>query len=516
MTEESSQSRPISAIRLSLVQSFLESCHIWEKTYKQRGEKSDNVVKEFKDSWGQIEPAYDWAVKYMPKSDEWKSLYCQLTFSLTYFWRLTSTVEDIQRKWLLCAVKTSMAIKRYDLKLIFVERLADLFYDSHAFRKSIFYYDFLLRIIQSSSDNNRTGNLLTSKANSIRDSKQDSKSSKQSFFEDAEAFYQEALSLKPDDLAILERIYSNYGILKVRLDQPDEAVKLFLQALSIALQIGDLVAQRRSLGNLSSAYQNLGNFVEAMKCATKAIEVADQTREPRGQSQAYASRGFIHRKQGRLDDALRDFNKAFGIAKEAKLLLIAARQADNEAEIYFVQGDLIKAVQQSEFAYKIAFDRNVVREIGFHGYTHGWNLIALKRYLEAIEVLSNVVAQVGGQATMQALVTRGIAYHLDGKCDLALQDVNKAILQAKEAVSKSAQYKAWQVIGLGEVCKILCGAGDIENAFQAYKTACSINGERGSVERQYILLNYVDPDKDHRLNVIRDFLLPYFDTKNST
>ncbi|MBL8120515.1 MAG: hypothetical protein JNJ78_23525, partial [Anaerolineae bacterium] len=159
--------------------------------------------------------------------------------------------------------------------------------------------------------------------------------------------------------------------------------------------------------------------------------------------------------------------------------------------------------------------KNVGREIGFHGFTHGWNLVAVGRFAEAVTVFSNVTAQVGGQATLQALVARGVAYYLLNEIELALADVENAIAQAQKAVAASKQYKALQVIGLGEVVKLLCEKGTLDRVLEAYREACSVNHEQGSVKRQIVLLQYVDRNHDTRLDEVRALLKSYLTDTSS-
>jgi len=515
MTENPTPIRSALTIRLSRTEGFIQRVMEWERQYLQFDERGLQAVQEFGLEWEQIKQVYEWAAKYMPSSVEWRGLYCQLTNALAPFWRRRNENETIQRKWLLCALRTATQNGDRELRRAFLEHMGNLSYDTNAFQKAVLYYKWALDSLGNEPDRAIEARLLVGQANAMRDFAQRQRSSARTLLEEAEILYQKALELALPESSVAERIYGNYGILKVRQDRAREAIDLFLQALTLARALSDLVAQRRNLGNLSSAYQNVGNFEEAMRCATEAIEIADRIREPRGRSQSYAARGFIHRKQGRMEAAVNDFKKSFKIANEAGLQLIAARQADNLSEIYFASGQLEEAVSESEYAYSVALKKNVGREIGFHGFTHGWNLVAVGRFAEAVTVFSNVTAQVGGQATLQALVARGVAHYLLNEIELALADVENAIAQAQKAVAASKQYKALQVIGLGEVVKLLCEKGTLDRVLEAYREACSVNHEQGSVKRQIVLLQYVDRNHDTRLDEVRALLKSYLTDTSS-
>ena len=495
-----------SELRRKLMSQHLTMVHQWRDLFNQG--KVKEALDPFDETWDVLKNNFVAAQKYFAQHEDWQRLVAELIDSISPLLRQRANAT-LQQEWITIALNSSRQLKQSNLEYHLLDSLGNVMYDMDQFDDAIEHYQIAIRHSETLGDTLFEARLLSHLGNAQRE---------RGLLTQAQDSYERALAIAREhgDEPLQETCLREIGIVLSRQDHGDEAVAQWEQALELAEHIGDVNAQRRSLGNLSSAYQNRGEFDQAEVCMKRSIELAQSTNDQRGHSQSLANRGFIKRKRGDLDGALRDFEEARTVAIRAGLNLVAARQDDNIAEINFARGKIAEALEDAQDAYQVALNARAPREIGFHGLTYGWILIAAARFAEAVTVLTTAAEQPGGQATMQALVAGGVSTVRMGDHARAVQIFQQVIEQSMNLIRQgSRQYKHWQNVGLARAGLVLLDRCDPAEALAAYQEACRINRERGSIERQMILLDYLDPDHDMRLTPIRDLLQSHLTSETS-
>jgi tetratricopeptide (TPR) repeat protein len=206
-------------------------------------------------------------------------------------------------------------------------------------------------------------------------------------------------------------------------------------------------------------------------------------------SNNFAKLAMAKRAEGRIEEAIQDFQKSLNIAEEINNPLGVARQRDNLAEIYFAVHRIQEAVADGEAAFRVARELGTPREQCFHGLTYGWALIAANELEEARTVLSHAAQQNVPQANHQALVALGVACLRAYDDEAAHTAFQEAIQRADTLIERSPRYyKGWLTKGLAQVGLTLQQQMPIETAVESYQRACEIAPHAGVVRRQLRLL----------------------------
>jgi Flp pilus assembly protein TadD len=93
---------------------------------------------------------------------------------------------------------------------------------------------------------------------------------------------------------------------------------------------------------------NLGNYDEAIKECTEAIELAPDFAE------AYSNRGIAYVQKGELDQAIADFDRAIELDPEL------AKVYNDRGYAYYLKGEVAKAVSDFEKCIELSNDPRLV------------------------------------------------------------------------------------------------------------------------------------------------------------
>ncbi|MCL1495832.1 MAG: tetratricopeptide repeat protein [Pseudanabaena sp. Salubria-1] len=209
--------------------------------------------------------------------------------------------------------------------------------------------------------------------------------------------FDQAVKFKPDFVAAWNRQSMAY----VNVNKMDKALFAIDQAIQLQPNNPNLY-QKRWLVLLI-----LKKYAEAEIAISKAVDLS-----PR--ASFYSSRGIVYYKQGKLELALADFNKAILIDSKD------AQAYNNRGVVYKQQGKLELAL--ADYSQAILIDSEYAQAYSNRGavyYKQGKLELALADFNKAILIDSEYA---------QAYSNRGIVYGKQGKLELALADFNKAIL----------------------------------------------------------------------------------------
>lgn len=120
---------------------------------------------------------------------------------------------------------------------------------------------------------------------------------------------------------------------------PDSAILLCNQALSIAKQSGIATETAKAHNNLAKAYYIKGSFFESLLHTDSSLAIVKNINYPTGLANAVNMRGLVYLGQDRFADAIEEFKKALIINIRSK---DSSRMAVNYFNIGLCQGELQK------------------------------------------------------------------------------------------------------------------------------------------------------------------------------
>lgn len=157
-------------------------------------------------------------------------------------------------------------------------------------------------------------------------------------FENARAHFQKSLNynLSNKQLAL---VHYNIGVCFYRLNQPDDALKHFEQAVYLQKN------HAKAFYALGMSHADLQNWQEAEKSFQKAIKVSKNKN-----GEIWFDLAFVYINQKKYDEAFSCFQKAIIFGSQAN-----GASHNNLGVIYAIKGDLLMANIEIEKAKKLGF-----------------------------------------------------------------------------------------------------------------------------------------------------------------
>jgi tetratricopeptide (TPR) repeat protein len=177
------------------------------------------------------------------------------------------------------------------------------------------------------------------------------------------------------------------GRLSSEMGKQSDALDLFLQALELAKQVGDLKLTSQIHDGMGSAYRRQRNFTESIKHHTFAIEICQKLGDEQGVILCRANLGNAYSDQGDFDQASQVFKELLAYALRINAEQLAAQAYCNLGLVYQRQGHRELAIETDLKSVELALK-------------HGDQLTAAKVYKN----LNTLYADKGDyQAAVQML-----------------------------------------------------------------------------------------------------------------
>lgn len=102
----------------------------------------------------------------------------------------------------------------------------------------------------------------------------------------------------------------------INIYNPDTALLLSYQALSLARSIHYIEGESRSLGMLANTFRKIGNYPRALELNIQKLKLEEKRNHPRNLASVLTSIGVVYREQGEYRKALEYYSKADSVIRQ--------------------------------------------------------------------------------------------------------------------------------------------------------------------------------------------------------
>jgi len=274
---------------------------------------------------------------------------------------------------------------------------------------------------------------------------------------------------------------ANLGRVLQDLDQHDEAIERYREALELCEQQNDLAGAAEQYANLASAHQTTGQFTEAISELEQAAKLDEQAGNGAGLAADWNTLGIICQELGQPERALQYHKKALELHETLQNDVGRANQLANMANIHRQLGDLDQARDCYQQAWqldaKVSPTPAQVADLCNLGVVFE-DLAELDKALSCYEqaiALDRVTADREAEAThlrIMASITQRL-----GREDEALALLRQALQIDRAIGSKSGETA--DLMALGDVCR---AADDLPLARDMYLQATQFTAELGDTD----------------------------------
>jgi CHAT domain-containing protein len=227
------------------------------------------------------------------------------------------------------------------------------------------------------------------------------------------------LTLQPIQVVALDKIqietsqiaqttgadFFDKGATAYRSRQLKEAVKYWQQALTLFQSARDNGGEMQTLGALSAAYLELGEYDRTISAGERLLQLGKQYNSPQAQAQALGNLGIAYQKSGDYQKSIGANQQALTIFKNLKLRGAEGQLLSNLGNTYSIIGDYDRAIPLYQQSLEIAKlernseqEGNVLSNLGAVYTNQGKDRQALQFYQDSLKIaesLNNKSLQIG-------------------------------------------------------------------------------------------------------------------------
>jgi CHAT domain-containing protein/tetratricopeptide (TPR) repeat protein len=166
--------------------------------------------------------------------------------------------------------------------------------------------------------------------------------------------------------------YGNLGAVYSNLGDHSKAIEQYEKELKLAKDIGNKYVESQAYGTLSRAHLSLATSEgsrtdidemcqKAINYLEKALEIAKESGEKKGESECYVNLGRVHNFLGATNESLVDYRKAIEYLEKALEIKKEIGEKQGQIEcyrnlgfVYHLSGDQSKAIETLEMAFNLA------------------------------------------------------------------------------------------------------------------------------------------------------------------
>ncbi len=218
--------------------------------------------------------------------------------------------------------------------------------------------------------------------------------------------------------------------------QLKDAVRYWLQALKSFQSARDDRGELETLGALSAASIELGEYDRAITYSNKLLEISQRSKIVQTQAQALGNLGIAYQKLGDYPRSIKSNQQALAIFKSLNMDSAEAQLLSNLGNTYAIIGDYDRAITGYKRSLEIARSTknlqqqgNVLSNLGAVYTNKGDDRQALEYYQESLTIaksLKDIPLQIG------VLINLGTTHYLLGDRDLGTKESEQAVVLAKQ------------------------------------------------------------------------------------
>ncbi len=275
----------------------------------------------------------------------------------------------------------------------------------------------------------------------------------------------------------------NLGSAFYHVGEYQEAIKFYSQALDIDRENNNKGGEGVWLGNLGNAYYNFGQVEKAIEYYEKALAIAREIGDRRGEGNHLGNMGNAYSDLGQVEKAIEYYEKALAIARKIGNRGGEGNHLGNMGNAYSDLGQVEKAIEYYEKALAIAREIGDRRGEGSHlgnlGIAYN-NLGQVEKAIEYYEKALAIAREIGDmRGEGIAFGNLGIAYYNLGQVEKAIEYYEKAL-----AIARKIGYRDLEACQLGCLGDALICQNHPEKAMKEYDKAVSIAGETKNQQMQ--------------------------------
>jgi tetratricopeptide (TPR) repeat protein len=280
--------------------------------------------------------------------------------------------------------------------------------------------------------------------------------------------------------------YANDGVyvLDLRL-HPRNKIGWLETGLDAARIMKDRGAEGYTLGNLGSAYSNLGETRKAIEFCEQALAISKEIGDRRGEGNRLSNLGSAYSNLGETRKAIEFYNQALKIVQEIGDRRNEGTWLGNLGSAHLNLGETRKAIEFHDQALKISQEIGDRRGEGNHlgnlGSAH-LNLGETRKAIEFYEQALAIAREISDkQSESEFLCNLGKAY-------LDLKDTDKAIDYCTKSLDivRKIEYRKFEAEALCALGRAFTSRGDLQKALdhcdQALKISREIEYPKGEAE----------------------------------
>jgi tetratricopeptide (TPR) repeat protein len=261
------------------------------------------------------------------------------------------------------------------------------------------------------------------------------------------SYYNQSLEIvkRLNDKQRLENVLASIGTLYAEQGDYEKMFDYLDQGLEIAKAINDQIGVATILASKGIAFREQGDYEKALKHLQESLKIAEETKSPSIQIYPQTALGSLYRLQGKYDLASDHLKQSLAIAEQIGDKPETATILWHLGELYFSQGDDLKALEFSNRAATLARQIDLPG-IGYLALTiKGKAHLALKQselaqksLLEAISTIEELRAQVsGGEPAYQRFFQNRVSpYHAMINLCVGQNDPAQALAYAERAKAR--------------------------------------------------------------------------------
>ena len=158
---------------------------------------------------------------------------------------------------------------------------------------------------------------------------------------------------------LLAELRATTAYFLIRHRQPERAMALATQSLSVAESLGDVALVQDCVGTIAACKQVLGQWREARTWVERSLQMARDNRAQREMATDLSNLGLITTLLGDFDEAVGHYDRAIAIQRELGNSVNVARALCNRGFVYVARADWLQAKESLGNALRYAIDHGV-------------------------------------------------------------------------------------------------------------------------------------------------------------